>query len=141
MLGAAPAKVERRAPQFMVPASPWRPPVIVMPAPLAPLHMRGIRIINYIDDCLILAGSEEMAVQHQDVVLVHMKELGMRLDAQKSVLSPIQRTTFLGVVWDSTIMQALLSPARIDVIQAAVQTIKPGQLSTVKQFQKQLTLI
>ncbi|KAI2668460.1 ORF V: Enzymatic polyprotein [Labeo rohita] len=63
-------------------------------AALAPLRLRGIRILNYIDDWLILAQSEHMAVQH------HMKELGLRLNAKKSVLSPLQRTTYLGVVWD-----------------------------------------
>ncbi len=35
-----------------------------------------------------------------------MKELGLRLSARESVLSPLQRTTYLGVVWDSTTMQA-----------------------------------
>ncbi len=29
-----------------------------------------------------------------------MKVLGLRLNAKKSVLSPLQRTTYLGVVWD-----------------------------------------
>ncbi len=32
----------------------------------------------------------------------HMKKFGLRLNAKKSVLSPLQRTTFLGVIWDST---------------------------------------
>ncbi|KAI2657632.1 Transposon Ty3-G Gag-Pol polyprotein [Labeo rohita] len=37
---------------------------------LALLRLRGIRILNYIDDWLILAQSEHMAVQHRDVVLL-----------------------------------------------------------------------
>ncbi len=55
-------------------------------------------------------------VRHQDVVLTHMKDLGLRLNGKKSVLSPLQRTTYLGVVWDSTAMQARLSPCsyRVD---------------------------
>ncbi|KAI2657205.1 hypothetical protein H4Q32_021306 [Labeo rohita] len=52
-------------------------------AALAALQLRGIRILNYIDDWLILAHSEHMAVQHRDVVLAHMKELGLRLNAKK----------------------------------------------------------
>jgi len=32
----------------------------------------------------------------RDVVLAHIKTLGLRLNAKKSVLSPAQRTTFLG---------------------------------------------
>ncbi len=56
---------------------------------LAPLRLQGIRIMNYIDDWLILAQSHQLAVWHRDVVLAHMKELGLRLNAKKSVLSPL----------------------------------------------------
>ncbi len=70
-------------------------------AALAPLQLQGIRILNYIDDWLILAQSEQTVVRHRDVVLTHMKELGLRLNAKKSVLSPLQRTIYLGVVWDA----------------------------------------
>ncbi|KAL0183578.1 hypothetical protein M9458_019274, partial [Cirrhinus mrigala] len=110
-------------------------------AALAPLRLRGIRILNYIDDWLILAQSEQVAAQHRDVVLAHMKELGLRLNAKKSVLSPLQRTTYLGVVWDSTTMQARLSPARIESILTAVTRVKEGQSLTVKQFQRLLGLM
>ncbi len=74
-------------------------------AALVPLRLQGIRIMNYIDDWLILAQSHQLAVRHRDVVLAHMEKLGLRLNAKKSVLSPLQRTTFLGVIWDSTSMQ------------------------------------
>ncbi|KAI2646282.1 enzymatic polyprotein [Labeo rohita] len=82
-----------------------------------------------------------MAVQHRDVVLAHMKELGLRLNAKKSVPSPLQRTTYLGIVWDSTTMQARLSPARIESILTAVTRVKEGQSLTVKQFQRLLGLM
>ncbi len=84
-----------------------------MDAALAPLRLQGNRIINYIDDLLILAQSEQLAVRHRDVVLAHMKDMGLRLNAKKSVLPSVQRTTYLGVVWDSTMMQARLSPAPV----------------------------
>ncbi|KAL0190945.1 hypothetical protein M9458_013643, partial [Cirrhinus mrigala] len=110
-------------------------------AALAPLRLQGIRILNYIDDWLILAQLEQVAAQHRDVVLAHMKELGLRLNAKKSVLSPLQRTTYLGVVWDSTTMQARLSPARIESILTAVARVKEGWSLTVKQFQQLLGLM
>ncbi len=84
-------------------------------AALAPLHLQDIRILNYIDDkWLILAQAHQLDVRHGDVVLAHMKELWLRLNPKKSVNSPLQRTTFLGVAWDSTLMQARLSLAHID---------------------------
>ncbi|KAI2654549.1 Gag-Pol polyprotein [Labeo rohita] len=110
-------------------------------AALTPLQLQGIRILNYIDDWLILAQTEQMAVQHRGVVLAHMKELGLRVNDKKSVLSPSQRTTYLGVVWDSSMMQARLSPARIELILAAVARVRKGRSLTVKQFQQLLGLM
>ncbi len=82
-----------------------------------------------------------MAVRHRDVVLAQMKELGLRLNAKKSVLSSLQRTTYLGVVWDSTTMQARLSPARIESILTTVRRVREGLSLTVKQFQRLLSLM
>lgn len=98
-------------------------------------------MLNYVDDWLILAQSEQIVVRHQDFVLANMKELGLRLNAKKRVLSPAKRTTFLDMVWDSTLMQACLSPARIDLILTAVNKIKLGQSLTVKQFPRLLGLM
>ncbi|KAL0181298.1 hypothetical protein M9458_023704, partial [Cirrhinus mrigala] len=110
-------------------------------AALVPLRLQGICILNYIDDWLILAESESLAAWHRDVVLAHMKTLGLRLNAKKIVLSPLQRTTYLGVVWDSTTMQARLSPAWIESILTAVTRVKEGWSLTVKQFQQLLGLM
>ncbi len=110
-------------------------------AALAPLLLQGIRVLNYIDDWLILALSEQVEAQHRDVVLAHMKVLGLRLNTKKSVLSPLQRTTYLGVVWHSTRMQARTSPARIEPILTEVWRMKEGQSLTVKQFQRLLGLM
>ncbi len=87
--------------------------------------------MNYIDDWLILAQSHQLAVWHRDDVLAHMKEMVLRLNAKKSVLSPLQRTTFLGMALDSTSMQARLSPARIESILSAVKSIRLDQSLTV----------
>ncbi len=59
-----------------------------------------------------------------------------------AALAPLlQRTTYLGVVWDSTTMQAQLSPARIESILTSVARVREGRSLTVKQFQKLLGLM
>ncbi len=90
---------------------------------MAPLQLQGIRILNYIDNWLILAQSEQMAVRHRDVIFAYMEVLGLRLNAKKSVLSLAQRT---GLVWDSITMQARMSPARIESILTAVARVRAG---------------
>ena len=77
-----------------------------------------------------------LAVRHRDVDLAHRKELRLQLNAKNSVLSPLQRTTFSRRGWDLMLMQACLSPARIEYILSAVKRIKLGQSLTVKQFQR-----
>ncbi len=51
-------------------------------AALAPLRLQGIRVLNYICDWLILAQSQEMAVQHRDVVVGNIRSLGLRLNTK-----------------------------------------------------------
>ncbi len=68
-----------------------------MDAALAPLRLQGIRVLNYLDDWLILAHSRELVSHHRDIVLGHIHSLGLRMNAKKSVLLPSQRTVFLGV--------------------------------------------
>ncbi|XP_039523110.1 uncharacterized protein LOC120476208 [Pimephales promelas] len=105
------------------------------------LRLQGISILNYIDDWLILVESEQLAVRHRGVVLAHMQMLGLRLNTKKSVLSPVQRTTFLCVVWDSVTMRATLWPVRVAAILTAIKELKLGQSRTVKQLERLLGLL
>ncbi len=61
-----------------------------MDAALAPLRLQGIRVLNYLDDWLILAHSKELVSRHRDIVLRHINSLGLRMNAKKSVLLPSQ---------------------------------------------------
>ncbi len=97
-----------------------------MDAALAPLRLQGIRVLNYLDDWLILAHSRELVSRHRDIVLGHIHSLGLRMNAKKSVLLPSQRTVFLRVRLDSVQMQACLAPARIPVLTACLARFKLG---------------
>ncbi len=63
-------------------------------AALVPLCLQGIRIMNYIDDWLILAQSHQLAVRHRDVILAHMKKLGLRLNAKEKCAFSITEDHF-----------------------------------------------
>ncbi len=66
-----------------------------MDAALSPLRQVGIRILNYLDDWLILA-----LTSHKTLLLSHLGCLGLRVNFAKSILSPSQRVSFLGTVID-----------------------------------------
>ncbi|KAI2655623.1 Transposon Ty3-G Gag-Pol polyprotein [Labeo rohita] len=73
----------------------------VAEAALSPLREMGIRILNYLDDWLILAHSWDLVCVHRDMVLNHLAQLGLRVNWEKSKTLPAQRISFLGVELDS----------------------------------------
>ncbi len=112
-----------------------------MDAALAPLRLQGIRVLNYLDDWLILAHSRELVSRHRDIVLRHIHSLGLRMNAKKSVLLPSQRTVFLGVRLDSIQMQARLAPARISNFTACLACFKLGRHVSVGTCRRLLGLM
>ncbi|KAI2653956.1 Transmembrane protein 255B [Labeo rohita] len=73
----------------------------VAEAALFPLWQTGIRILNYLDDWLLIAHSRDLLCEQRDLVLRHLSHLGLQVNREKSKLSPVQRISFLGVELDS----------------------------------------
>ncbi|KAI2666758.1 Transposon Ty3-G Gag-Pol polyprotein [Labeo rohita] len=81
----------------------------VAEAALSSLWRMGIRILNYLDDWLLIAHSRDVLCEHRDLVLRHLSHLGLQVKREKSKLSPVQRISFLGVELDSVNMTARLT--------------------------------
>ncbi|KAG1930863.1 septin-8 [Pimephales promelas] len=84
----------------------------IVEAALVPLREHGVRILNYLDDWLILAHSRAQLCEHRDLVLRHLARLGLRVNREKSKLCPVQRISFLGMEIDSVAMSAQLTNER-----------------------------
>ncbi|KAL0190893.1 hypothetical protein M9458_013591, partial [Cirrhinus mrigala] len=67
---------------------------------LSPLWEKGIHILNYLDDWLIIAHSRDLLCEHRDLVLQHLSLLGLQVNWKKSKLSPVQSISFLGMELD-----------------------------------------
>ncbi len=102
-----------------------------MDVALSPLRQMGIRILNYLDDWLILA-----LLSHRTLLLSHLERLGLRVNFAKSALSPSQRVSFLGTVLDSAHMRAVIAPERALAIQKLAATFKSDTLAHSKRFRK-----
>ncbi|KAI2661137.1 Transposon Ty3-G Gag-Pol polyprotein [Labeo rohita] len=61
-----------------------------MDAALAPLRQRGIRILNYLDDWLVLAQSEEELLSHRTLLLSHLECLGLKVNLPKTISGFVQ---------------------------------------------------
>ncbi len=112
-----------------------------MDAALSPLRQMGIRILNYLDDWLILAQSEVELLSHRTLILSHLERLGLRVNFAKSALSPSQGISFLGTVLDSAHMRAVIAPERALAIQKLAATFKSDTARPLKVFQRMLGLM
>ncbi len=85
-----------------------------------PLRASGMRILNFMDDWLILA-------QSRDTLLSHIaSSLGLCVNMQKSILVPSQSITYLGVCFDSVEMRARLSQERSVAILFSLRHFRLG---------------
>ncbi|XDV29293.1 hypothetical protein PO909_032430 [Leuciscus waleckii] len=112
-----------------------------MDAALAPLRMRGVRVLNYLDDWLILAQSRAVLIEHTTILLDHLEDLGLSVNWAKSSLSPSQKISFLGTELDSLSMIARLSQQRAVDIRRTANSFRCGASVPLKRFQKMLGLM
>ncbi len=107
----------------------------VVEAALVPLRERGVRILNYLDDWLILAQSREQLCAHKDLVLRHLSQLGLRVSWVKSKLVPTQRISFLGMELDSVNQTARLTQKRAQSVLNCLKTLSGRMAVPLKLFQ------
>ncbi len=112
-----------------------------MDAALSPLRQMGIRILNYLDDWLILAQSQAFLTSHKTLLLSHLVCLWLRVNLAKSTLSPSQRVSFLGTVIDSVQMTATISAERDTTIQRYAASFEERTACPLKAFQRMLGLM
>ncbi len=89
-----------------------------------PVREVGVGILNYLDDWLILAQSKE--------------QLGLRVNWEKSKLSPVQRISFLNVELDSVSMMARLTEERAQAVLNCLSSFRGSNVVPLKQFQRLL---
>ena len=73
------------------------------------LRKRGVRMILYLDDFLILGSTYQEAQSHTAMAVSLLESLGFTVNLEKSCLIPAKIITFLGFVIDSTV-EALSLP-------------------------------
>ncbi len=110
----------------------------VVEAALVPLREAGIRILNYLDDWLILTQSRALLCEHRDMVLSHLSRLGLQVNREKSKLSPTQRISFLGMELDSVNLTARLSEERAQSMLRCLESLQCKRAVPLKHFQRLL---
>ena len=100
---------------FGLSSAPWSFTKILKPV-VAALRKRGIRIIVYLDDFLILNQSKEGAQRDFAYVLDLLQRCGFLINRDKSVGLAAQEREFLGLVVDSKELSLSLLPRKVQQI-------------------------
>ena len=90
---------------------------------LSILRQRGIRLIVYLDDILLMAPSVEQVLQHAASTLNLLEGLGFTVNYLKSVLVPSQQMEFLGSLVNSLDQSLSLPRDKIRKIQSKCQDL------------------
>ena len=83
------------------------------------LRHQGIRLVQYLDDTLLVAESQEVLRAHLRKVANLLEELGFLLEKKKCVWTPTQRVEFLGFEVDSNTMHLYLPSKKLEKIRNA----------------------
>ena len=90
---------------------------------VAQLRKMGIRLINYLDDMLIMAASRDLAIEHTTIAVNLLSSLGFVLNEGKSVLVPTQELEFLGFLVNSVEMSLYLPRDKVKSIKRECQSM------------------
>ena len=108
---------------------------------LQPLHKKGMRVVFYLDDLLLLARSETEALVQTTELLSHLSDLGFTVNWKKSSLFPSQRITYLGVELNTASMTARLSRERQEALTALLHRTAPHRVVTALSLMRLLGMM
>lgn len=81
------------------------------------LQKRGVRLINYLDNILIMSASKKIAIEHTDVTINLLSSLSFVVNKKKSVCNLSQEIEILMFLINSIIMYLFLRRDKIKCIK------------------------
>ncbi|XP_049326792.1 uncharacterized protein LOC125787056 [Astyanax mexicanus] len=110
-------------------------------AALALLRNNGIRIFSYLDDYLVCSCSREQALRDSNTVLNHLKNLGFKINWNKSLLEPSQHTDYLGLTINSFSYRVRLSERRVTSFEQCLSRFRMGKVVSLRLCLRMLGLM
>ena len=87
------------------------------------LRQKGVQIVIYIDDTLVVANNKTQAMKDHDLVIDTLERCGFMINYKKSHLNPSTVIEFLGFVLDSDNMTITLTEHKRQVLWEAIQAV------------------
>ena len=105
---------------FGLSCAPWVFTKVMKPVVIF-LRARGMRMIVYIDDILLMADTAAQAVSHLEALTFLLTGLGFIINVQKSITTPSQQIEFLGLKVDSVSLHLSLPGEKLHHIRMEVR--------------------
>ena len=99
-------------------------------------RQKGIRILFYLDDSLILAQSRDQSLAHRDNVLDLLASLGFLAFLDKSDLTSTKSSLFWGLLWDTVAMSSSLPLDKIAKLVASALALLSRPAPSCLSLQK-----
>ena len=99
---------------------------------LAFIHFKDISAIISIDDILVIAVTADEYRQYRSLLIERLESLGIKINFEKSHLTPRQILVFLGFTIDTTCMKLFLLDVKVTKVKSTCQTLLDKEVSLVE---------
>ena len=106
---------------------------VLKPA-LSHLRSKGIRMVAYLDDLLLIGKTKEETESVFRTTVALLEELGFVVNSEKSRSTATQVIEFLGFVIDSRSMQFQLPQTKVKAIRKSCRQVLQTQTQTIRQL-------
>ena len=113
----------------------------VMKPVIATARSKGIRLVIFIDDILIMASSENESNEQTTFVVQLLEYLGFQINKGKSCLKPQTHSTYLGVEIDSKTMTINVPKSKIHKLKSEGTQILEKKVLTLRNLAKFIGMI
>ena len=93
------------------------------------------RVVNYLDDFLVIAGDQETCLAHRAIVTSTLEHLGFVVSWPK-VTEPSPVATFLGITIDTIDMQLSLPMAKVTKLKGFLQSLLDKGVASKKDLER-----
>ena len=105
------------------------------------LRKRGIRLVLYLDDMLIIGSTPQETRQFTQMAMDLLESLGFVINKEKSILTPSRLITFLGFTIDSMRMLFTLPQEKVQKLLTLCRQIRSGSEVLLRTLAQLLGLL
>ncbi|XP_071982477.1 uncharacterized protein [Engystomops pustulosus] len=102
------------------------------------LRSKEVAVIPYLDDLLIIGQTEQELIQHRNLTITTLQQLGWCIIWEKSKLTPSKNTIFLGTLLNTSLQMSFLPPEKRDRLIQKIHHFQQQNCCTIREAMRML---